>query len=397
MKAIPLALLAAMVLLMVAARFIPSPAIAGYVIAFAEAAIVGALADWFAVTALFRHPLGIPIPHTAIIPRRKDALADSLADFVREHFLNEQVLRHHLADTDLAAQVARWGIRHRGDLAETSVRFMRWMLEALGDPAYRRYLHERLIGRVKAEDVAPVAGRLLELMADNRHHQELFTEVLRMAAGFLDRNRDRIRAQIAAGSPWWLPGFIDDRIFDQMVERIQTQLLAMVLDPDHELRNEYDRAVRDFAHRLRESPETIEAIAETTQRLASDPTVQAYFGELFHEAGQLLTEYLKAPDGAARRAMRMIIGRLAVGALRDDALRVRFNEWLEDAAIYVVGTQGTAMTAIITETVHRWDGAETARRIELQVGRDLQFIRINGTLVGGLIGLILHAGAALLG
>ena len=390
MKLVPLALLGLMLALFALTQVFAFAG-SGYVAAFAEAAIVGALADWFAVTALFRHPLGLPIPHTAIIPRRKDELAASLSEFVQTHFLQERVLRHHLRDADLARAVAGWSIRHRDDLADIFTGLARWLVESLSDPKYRQFLQQRLLSRFDAEDLAPMAGRLLQLMIENRHHQELFTESLRLAAAFLSENKERIRAQINRGSPWWMPGFIDDRIFDQMVERIQTQLLGMIIDPDHELRRDFDDAMARWARDLLESPETVKALSARGQKIMSDPVLQSYFGELFNAIGEALEANLEAPNSSIRAAYRRALGHLAVGALRDAEVRSRFNRWLEAGLIYIVTTQGRALTGIITATVRRWDGEETATRIELQVGKDLQYIRINGTLVGGLIGLVLHA------
>ncbi|MDX1571186.1 MAG: DUF445 domain-containing protein [Xanthomonadales bacterium] len=390
MKRVPLALLGLMVVVFAATQMVTFGG-SGYVAAFAEAAIVGALADWFAVTALFRHPLGLPIPHTAIIPRRKDDLAASLSEFVQVHFLQERVLRRHLRDADLAKAVAGWAIRHRDDLADIFTGLARWLVESLGDPKYRQFLQQRLLARFDAEDLAPLAGRLLQLMIENRHHQELFTESLRLAAAFLSENKERIRAQINRGSPWWMPGFIDDRIFDQMVERIQTQLLGMIIDPDHELRRDFDDAMARWARDLLESPETVQALSARGQKIMGDPVLQSYFRELFNAIGETLQANLEARDSSIRAAYRRALGHLAVGALRDGEVRSRLNDWLESGLVYVVTTQGQAMTGIISATVQRWDGAETATRIELQVGKDLQYIRINGTIVGGLIGLVLHA------
>lgn len=395
-KAVPLALLLAMIAVFALTLRFPFTG-SGYLAAFAEAAIVGALADWFAVTALFRHPLGIPIPHTAIIPRRKNELASGLADFVRENFLHATVLRRHLRETDLAAAAAGWSLRHRDELSGIAAALLGWVIEALSDSRYRQFLRQRLLKRFDGEDFAPLAGRLLQMMIENRHHQELFTESLRLAAAFLDDNRERIRGQINRGSPWWLPGFIDDKIYDQMVERVQTQLLAMIIDPDHELRQDFDTAMAEWARRLLESPETVAQLTARGRKVLDDPVLQSYFAELFRAIGQAVRDDLGAPDSSFRAATRRAIGHLAVGALRDGELRIRINGWLESALVYLASTRGEALTTVITGTVQRWDGREAAHRIELHVGQDLQFIRINGTLVGGLIGLALHAFSRLLG
>ncbi|MEM9302117.1 MAG: DUF445 domain-containing protein [Pseudomonadota bacterium] len=397
MKTIPLLLLGLMVLLVIAAQWLPDAALRGYVVAFAEAAIVGGLADWFAVTALFRHPLGIPVPHTAIIPRRKDQLAESLAEFVDSHFLTAATLGAHLEDTDVAGALARWSLRHRDDLADAGVRLARWAVDSLRDSDYRRYLHEKLLGKFDGGDLAPVTGRLLELMIANRQHQALLTELLRTTSASLDANRDQIRDQIQSDSPWWLPGFIDDKIYDQMVERIQTQLLAMVLDPRHDLRQRLDASLGELAQRLQHDPTLRQRFAEAGAKLRDDATVQAYLAELLESIGEIFRRELDVPRGTVHRAIRAAVGRMAIGALRDDALRERFDQSFKRGILYAITTQGAPLTGVITRTVQQWDGVETAHRIELQVGKDLQYIRINGTLVGGFIGLILHAATSVLG
>lgn len=243
MKAVPLILLLSMAVIFVGTLSLGhSASWVGYVAAFSEAAMIGALADWFAVVAIFRHPMGLPIPHTAIIPRRKDALGRSLARFVRHNFLTEAVIQRRMQQTDLAAAIARFSNSHEREIAQTVIRITRWILGAISESEYRGFLRRHLFSRAADMPLAPAVGRFLEILAENRHHQSIFTEGLRLGIVFLEDNREKIRDHINQGSPWWMPGFVDDKIYNQMVERIQTQLLAMVLDPDHELREQFDQS-----------------------------------------------------------------------------------------------------------------------------------------------------------
>jgi len=397
MKAVPLALLAVMAVVFAVSFRLGGAAWVGYLRAFAEAAMVGALADWFAVVALFRHPLGIPIPHTAIVPRRKDELADSLADFVGRHFLTGDVVQRRLAAAEPARRVSTWAREHRRDIAEALRRTLTWALGAVELPAYREFLRRNVVDRLAEADLAPLAGRFLDLLARNRHHLALFTEGLRLGISFLEDNREPIRQQIARGSPWWLPGFVDDRIYDQMIERVQTQLLAMVLDPDHDLRQRFDTAFEQLATDLQRSPSYRRSLEELKHELLRNPTLTGYLDEAIERSAGTLAEALASNPEPFDDAVAEIIEGCVDDVLGNADLRAQFDAWLTQAAVYLVEHYGKALTSVISDTVRSWDATDAARRIELQVGSDLQFIRINGTLVGGLCGLLIHFVAVWLG
>lgn len=363
----------------------------GYLIAFCEAGIVGGLADWFAVTALFRRPLGLPIPHTAIIERRKDELARSLAGFIREHFLSQSSLERHLGGVDMADNIARWSLTHRDQVADTVVRLGRWLVEAINNDRYRGFVSRHLFSEVDAQGGLAVAGRILKLAVENRHHRGAMDEMLRSVATFIDSNKHQIKDQIAHGSPWWLPGFVDEKIFEQMVERIQTHLLQMVLDPDHPMRIDLDKALGRLADDMVNDSDRRRDMARSLDELKSDPVLREYASELFTGTMVMLDNALSDDNPSARRLVRKLAGQLALGVTRDQDLRNQLNHWLEQAMIHAFTQHGHLATDLITATVRRWDGKKTAARIEHQVGADLQYIRINGTLVGGLIGLLLHA------
>jgi uncharacterized membrane-anchored protein YjiN (DUF445 family) len=390
MKAVPLALLALMAIVFILTFRMPADPWVGYLRSFTEAAMVGALADWFAVVALFRHPMGLPIPHTAIIPRRKNDLADSLANFVNRNFLTEQVIDKRLAAADPTAVIAQWMLDHRGDVAQAVRRTLAWALRAVEVPAYREFLRRNVFATVTGIQLAPAMGRFLTVLAQNRHHQALFTEGLRQGISFLEDNRENIREHINQGSPWWLPGFVDDKIYDQMIERIQTQLLAMVLEPEHDLRKRFDESFEQFAADLQSSPEYDRMMEQIKQDLLDHPTLSGYVDEVIERSAGDLAASLEARSEPFDAAVIEIIERSAEDLLANRSLREQFNVWLRQAAVHLVANYGEQITSVISETVRSWDGADAAYRIELQVGRDLQFIRVNGTLVGGLVGLIIH-------
>ncbi len=275
-KAIPLLLLGLMAAVFVWTLTLDESTWVGYLRAFAEAAMVGALADWFAVVALFRHPLGIPIPHTAIIPRRKDEIGDAMARFVRTHFLTPETLHRRLQDAAAARAIFGWCSRHSESMAEALARLLTWLITAFEQPVYRRFFARNVLRRLRGLPTAPAAGRLLQALADNRHHQALFSEIMRVGISLLEDHKETIRAQMQRGSPWWVPEFVDQRIYDQMVERIQTQLLAMVLDAEHELRVVFDDKFARLAADLT-NPHSARArrFEQIKAALAEHPTVRA--------------------------------------------------------------------------------------------------------------------------
>lgn len=303
-----------------------APGWVGYLRATAEASLVGGLADWFAVTALFRHPMGIPIPHTAIVAARKDRIGRSLGSFVQNNFLSREVVERKLADVHAAERVAEW----------------------LSDPA-----HARRITQQGTRGVAPVLGRVLAVVAEDGQHQALLDAALRIVADAVDDNRDQIRERIKAESPWWVPGLLDDVIYKKLVSGIEETLTEVRRNPHHPLRARFDAAFQRFVENL-----------QNGTRRPKD-----------------------APDSPLER------GIVAFGeAVRNNpALLEELDRAVTDAVLAVVEQYRGEVGDLIANTVRSWDPNATADRIELAVGRDLQFIRINGTLVGGLAGLIIHA------
>lgn len=363
-----------------------------YLNAFAEAAMVGALADWFAVTALFRYPLGIPIPHTAIVPRRKDEIADSLGLFVREHFLEETPLREHLGEARLAARLSDWLAMEENSrrVTEHASGLISWLLDVLRDQGVQDFAEKAVLTRLRSVDVAPLLGHFLEILTRSGHHQELLSQGIQLAAELLEENKERIRQRIKQESPWWVPGFIDDDVYRKLVERIEATLVVMAIDPDHELRQRFDQVVGDFITGLQESDEYRGFGENLKADLLGNPVVRNYAAGLWDETETALREQLADPQSRLRTALAKALSRFASDLVNDPAMQERVEGWLDDAVVYAVVRNRETIAALIPATVRNWDAELTARRIELHVGRDLQFIRINGTLVGGLVGVIIH-------
>jgi uncharacterized membrane-anchored protein YjiN (DUF445 family) len=357
----------------------------------AEAGVVGGLADWFAVTALFRHPLGLPIPHTAIIPTRKDAIGRSLGAFVGENFLAEQVVRERLRRADVAGRVGAWLARpdNAERVTDEAANGTRALLEVLRDDDVQAVLEATVTRRLADVPAGPALGRVLGAVVDDGTHHGLVDLAVGFAHDWLVDNRALAIEAVARQAPGWTPRFVDERI----AERVYAEVLRVVTevrdDPDHDLRESFDRFLASFARDLRDDPATQAKVEELKVRLLQHPAVRRAVGDLGSTLRRMLLEAVDDPRSELRRRVEDGVARFG-GRLRDEPeLRAKVDGWLADTVVHVTTSYRDELTTVITDTVERWDGAETARRIELQVGRDLQFIRINGTVVGALVGLVL--------
>jgi uncharacterized membrane-anchored protein YjiN (DUF445 family) len=392
MKRLPLVLLALMMGLFFITLERPENW-AGWVHAFAEAGMVGALADWFAVVALFRYPMGLPIPHTAIIPNRKNEIGDSMAQFVAEHFLHPEVVRKKLDSVNLAGNISDWLQTERGHerVVSFGVSAMRWMLGALHEERVRSFI-KRLSGRHLAQvELAPLIGRTLEWLVEGGRHQQLFTQVLRSAIVLLADNREVIRGNVQRESPWWLPGFVDDRIVQQMLERIELLLFEMALDPEHAMRKEFTGKLEGWAHDLQHSNELKRWGEGFKQSMLDNDDLQNYMYTLWKDLANGLEKDLEDPQSTVRAQFGAVLQTWAEEMGRDEKLQDWLNVWLTGTIVALVDQNRHAIASLISDTVRGWDAADTSYRVELAIGRDLQFIRINGTLVGGLVGILIHS------
>jgi uncharacterized membrane-anchored protein YjiN (DUF445 family) len=392
MKRIPLLLLALMAALFFLTLQRPE-GWAGWVHAFAEAGMVGAFADWFAVVALFRHPMGIPIPHTAIIPHRKNEIGENLARFVADHFLHPEVVRVKLQSTNLARKSAEWLKSPAGHerVLDLGVRASQWVLGALHEERVRQFI--RKLGQRQLADVnlAPMLGKTLDWLVQDGRHQEILTQSLRFALVLLHDNREQIRGNVQRESPWWMPGFVDDRILVQMLDRIETLLLEMSLNPDHVMRGNFNQWMLRWAAELQHDPDYLRLGQQLKQGLLENGDLQDYLYRLWMDLVTGLESDLENPESPLRRQLGDLLSGLAEELENDPEMQAWMDEWLIDSAVSIVDENRHSIASLISDTVRGWDAVETSQRIEQAIGRDLQFIRINGTLVGGLVGLVIHA------
>ena len=364
----------------------------GPIRAMSEAAMVGALADWFAVTALFRHPMGIPIPHTAIVPNRKDRIGLSLGGFVQNNFLSRELIASKLQAIGVSRRIAEW-LKEPANARKVSTHASKALagtVQVLRDDDVQDLLDRSVIARIRATRVAPVVGNALGLITASNRHQELLDEALKLLDRVVDQNDEIIRERIRKESPWWLPGAVDDRIHDKIVTSIENLLHAVSSDPNHPLRARFDAAVDRFVERLKTSPEVIAKGEELKEELLAHPSVRQFSAEVWTDAKAAIVKYSEQPEDDEVRPIERGVVSLGETMLEDPELLAKVDGWLLDATLYVVEQYRTEVGQFIAETVRGWDPEDTSRKIELAVGRDLQFIRINGTIMGALVGLLLY-------
>jgi uncharacterized membrane-anchored protein YjiN (DUF445 family) len=401
MKALATGLLLAATVVFLLARWWEvggGPEWIGYVRAAAEAGMVGALADWFAVTALFRRPLGLPIPHTAIIPTKKDVLGDSLGDFVGDNFLSEDVVRDKLDRAAIPARLGAWvaqqenADRVTAELATAA----RGIVTVLRDDDVQELVEQVLVRKLMEQPVGPPLGTVLQgVLADGAHHR-IVDLVCDRAYDWITANHDMVLRIVHERAPGWTPRFLDDLVADRVFLEVQNFAFAVKTDPEHPLRKAVDTFLVEFAADLQHDPETIERAERIKQQIVEHPDVQRFIGRAWGTVKKLVLDAAADPSSELRRRVRDGLVSLGTRLSTDAELRAKIDGWVGDAAAYVVRHYRREITTLITDTVQRWDAEETSRKVELQVGRDLQFIRINGTVVGALAGLVIFAVSNLL-
>jgi len=370
----------------------------GFVNTAAEAAMVGAVADWFAVTALFRHPLGLRIPHTAIIPTRKDALGHNLEDFVATHFLAEDVVREKVARAEITRRVGVWLARRSGAERATAelASLARGALTVLRDETVLAVLDEIFVRKVLNRPWGPPSGRLLARIVADGAHTRLVDVAVDHLHDWLREHQDVIVRIVLERAPAWTPSWLDQRVAHRAYAEALRFAADVRADPYHRARKALDNLLAEFAHDLQHDPATQLKADAFRERLLSHPEVRGGVEQLWATVRRSMEEAVEDPDSDLRRRATDAVQAFGERLVGDEALRRRLDAYAEDAAAHLVTSYRDEVVTVISDTVQRWDGEEASRRIELHVGRDLQFIRINGTVVGGLVGLVIHTVTVLL-
>src|SRR5580692_7325247 len=365
----------------------------GYVQAGAEASMVGGVADWFAVTALFRRPLGLPIPHTALIVERKDQFAATLGQFVQENFLNADVLAERIRSTRLVPRLAAWlaGEASAAGLASHAAELVVTVAEALRDEDVQRMLTAELTRAADAVEVAPLAGRALRVIIAGGHHAGLFNAIVSGADRYLADHSEELRELFEAEAPRWVPDAVYRRVFDRLYTRLRERLVAMAADPDDETRHQFEEWIAGLPDRLETSPELRERGERFKRDVLGSAELRDWSSSLWSHAKDALRTQAANPESELRRGL--------ASALTAAGRRLGSDRRLQESLVRIVDSGARALAdqfhdelaGLVTGTIQRWGAAQTSTQLELLLGRDLQFIRINGTVVGAGVGLILHA------
>lgn len=369
----------------------------GYVRAASEAGMVGALADWFAVTALFRQPLRLPIPHTALIPRKKDQIGDQLGEFIEQNFMTPEVIVSRAVDLDLPRRVSGWLADpvNAPRVNDEVSRAIRLGAEMLRDEDVEKFIQAVL--KWAAEPLwAPPAGRILEQLVDENRVEPIIAMLCDRAHDWALDSQDLIDRVVDRDGPAWVPNFVNNLVGERIYRELTEFTYRVRADPDHDLRRALHEFVKDFAHELQYDENTIARFEEIKAELLGRDEVGGAASTAWQTGKDVIEQMLDDPSSTLRTSISDAVVRLGVRISEDRPLQEKMNTWVARIARHVAENYSTEIITVVTDTVRGWDAEETSRKIELQVGRDLQFIRINGTVVGALAGLVIYTVSVLL-
>jgi uncharacterized membrane-anchored protein YjiN (DUF445 family) len=395
MKLAATGLLLVMAAVFVAARALePRYPWLSFVKAFAEAAMVGGLADWFAVTALFRHPLGLPIPHTAIIPRNKDRIGEALATFIRDNFLIPSVVARRMRNIDVAGAVGRFlqtpaseGTRIRAGAS----RLIADIFESLDDERLGGIVKGAVASRIRKMEVSPLLGHALASAINEDRHVPMLEAAIRWTARALDANEPLIREMVHKKANWVLKlAGLDAKLADAIVDGLRKLTLEMSTDPAHPVRMKIEEALAQLANDLQTRPETRERVEAIKEQLLDNRSVSLWIDAVWQKGREAIIRAARNPDAVLAGKLGEVLKSMGTTLESDARIRAAINQFTRRAVVGLSASYGSSMVRLVSDTVRTWDARTVTERLEAAVGRDLQYIRINGTLVGGLVGVVIH-------
>jgi len=366
----------------------------GFVRAFAEAGLVGGIADWFAVTALFRHPLGIPIPHTAIVPRNKDRIGDALANFLKDNFLTPSVVARRMKSLDVAGAIGRFLSQPPGEgrLRRGASRLLADILESLDQERLGGMVKAALAERMRRIEIAPLLGQTLEAAITEERHVPMVDGIVTWAGRTLDANEDLIRDMVHQRAGWILRAAgLDEKLANAIVDGLRKLTIDMAVDPHHPLRAKAEEGLARLADGLQHDPETMAKVEGWKNEMIENEAVSAWLGGVWENSRAGLLRGARDPDAALAGKFGEALRQLGETLQEEPRLKAAINQFARRAAVGIVASYGDGIVKLVSETVRGWDARTISDRLEGAVGRDLQYIRINGTLVGGLVGLFIHS------
>jgi uncharacterized membrane-anchored protein YjiN (DUF445 family) len=366
-----------------------------WVKAFAEAAMVGGLADWFAVTALFRHPLGLPIPHTAIIPRNKDRIGEALANFIKENFLVPSVVARRMRNIDVAGAAGRFLRTPAGEgtrIRHGASRLIADVFEGLDDERLGGIVKGAIASRVQKMEVAPLLGHALASAINEDRHVPMLEAAIRWMARALDANEELIREMVHKKANWVLKlAGLDAKLADAIIDGLRKLTAEMSTDPAHPVRLKAEEALAQLANDLQTNPETRAKVEDMKEQLLANRSVALWLDALWQRGREAIIRAARNPDAAMAGRLGEVLKSMGASLEEDPRIRSAINQFVRRAAVGMAQSYGTSIVKLVSETIRGWDARTVTARLEAAVGRDLQYIRINGTLVGGLVGVAIHA------
>ncbi len=364
----------------------------GYVGAAAEAGMVGGLADWFAVTALFRHPLRIPIPHTALIPRKKDQLGTSLGTFVGENFLDPAMVSEKVRSARIPERAGVWlqDEDHRQIASDQAAKAIRSVLAVLRDEDATAIIERTIVARIAEPQWGPPAGRILAELLEEGRHLPLLDLMADRTHAWVESNPETVDRWVREKAPTWAPQFVNELLSERAYRELQEWTWQIKADKQHGVRLALIGFVEDFARDLQEDPATMEKLEVFKQEVMNREEVRRAAGSAWAAAKRMIVEATEDSSSTLRVKIDDLLRRLADLLVDDQRVRVRLDDYMTRTAAYVAENYAGEVTSIISDTVERWDADEASEKIELLAGKDLQFIRINGTVVGALAGVGIH-------
>ena len=369
------------------------PALA-YVKSFAEAAMVGGLADWFAVTALFRHPLGLPIPHTAIIPRNKDRIGEALANFIRENFLVPRVVARRMQRLDVAGAAGRFLQTPAGEgtrIRAGASRLIADIFESLDDERLGGIVKGAVSSRLRKTEISPLLGHALASAINEDRHVPMLEAAIRWTARALDANEPLIRQMVRKKANWILKlAGLEAKLADAIIDGLRKLTVEMSTDPAHPVRIKIEEALAQLANDLQTRPETRERVESIKEQLLDNKSVSVWLDTIWQKGREAIIRAARTPDAVLAGKLGEVMKSMGGTLEKDRRIRAAINQFARRAAVGMAASYGGSIVTLVSETIRGWDARTVTARLESAVGRDLQYIRINGTIVGGLVGLILH-------
>src|SRR3954447_23658971 len=363
--------------------------------AFAEAAMVGGLADWFAVTALFRHPLGLPIPHTAIIPRNKDRIGEALASFIRENFLIPRVVARRMQRLDVAGAAGRFLRTPAGEgtrIRSGASRLIADIFESLDDERLGGIVKGAISTRLRTMEVSPLLGHALASAINEDRHVPMLEAAIRWTARALDANEQLIRDMVQKKANWVLKlAGLDTKLADAVVDGLRKLTVEMSTDPAHPVRLKVEEALAQLANDLQTRPETRERVEAIKEQLLDNRSVSLWLDALWQKGREAIIKAARNPDAVLAGKLGEVLKSMGGTLEKDRRIRAAINQFARRAVVGMAASYGGSIVKLVSETIRGWDAQTVTNRLEAAVGRDLQYIRINGTLVGGLVGVVLYA------